>query len=41
MLLNGKEAKKYIDKGQLVPDDLTVRIVAGRIDEPDCRMGYP
>ncbi len=27
----GKEAKQYMDKGQLVPDELTVRILLDRV----------
>ena len=36
----GKEAKQYMDKGQLVPDDLTVRILLDRVSKPDCEKGY-
>ncbi len=36
----GKLAKEYIDKGQLVPDDITIRIVKRRLDEDDCRRGF-
>ncbi|MDV3429264.1 MAG: adenylate kinase [Bacillota bacterium] len=36
----GIEAKGYIDKGLLVPDELTVRIVEDRLKEDDCKMGY-
>lgn len=36
----GIEAKKYIDKGQLVPDELTVDIVQHRLREADCADGY-
>ncbi len=36
----GKEAKKYMDEGQLVPDELTVRILLDRVADPDCRNGY-
>jgi adenylate kinase len=35
----GQSAKVYIDKGQLVPDDLTVAMVLDRITEPDCAQG--
>jgi adenylate kinase len=35
----GLEAKKYMDAGALVPDDLVVRLVAGRLAEPDARNG--
>lgn len=36
----GIEAKSYIDKGQLVPDEVTVRIVKERIEKDDCKNGY-
>lgn len=36
----GIEAKKYIDKGQLVPDELTIDIVQHRLREADCADGY-
>ena len=36
----GVIAKSYIDKGQLVPDEVTVEIVKQRLLEPDCEMGY-
>ncbi len=36
----GIEAKGYIDKGQLVPDSLTVKIVADRIAMEDCKNGF-
>jgi len=36
----GIEAKGYIDKGLLVPDELTVRIVEDRLRSDDCKMGY-
>jgi adenylate kinase len=36
----GLEAKKYMDAGQLVPDELTVGIVRERLMEPDCRKGF-
>ncbi len=36
----GKEAKKYMDQGQLVPDELTVRILLDRVSEEDCKDGY-
>ena len=36
----GKEAKGYIDAGNLVPDELTVRIVEDRLKEPDCENGF-
>lgn len=36
----GKKAKEYMDKGLLVPDELTVEILLGRVSEPDCKEGY-
>ena len=36
----GKEAKEYMDKGQLVPDELTVRILLDRVSKDDCSKGY-
>ena len=33
-------AKSYIDKGQLVPDEVTCKIVEGRIEKEDCKNGY-
>lgn len=36
----GLIAKSYIDKGQLVPDDVTVKIVENRLKEHDCRNGF-
>lgn len=36
----GVEAKSYIDKGQLVPDEVTVRIVEDRLSQDDCKNGY-
>jgi len=36
----GNEAKKYIDKGLLVPDELVVDLVADRLSQEDCVKGY-
>ena len=36
----GVIAKSYIDKGQLVPDEVTVEIVKQRLMEADCENGY-
>ena len=35
----GKEAKKYMDQGQLVPDELTVKILLDRVANDDCANG--
>ena len=36
----GAEAKGYIDRGELVPDELIVAMVAERIKEADCENGF-
>lgn len=36
----GLLAKSYIDKGQLVPDEVTCKIVENRLAEDDCQKGY-
>ena len=36
----GMEAKKYMDQGQLVPDELTVKILLDRVAQDDCKNGY-
>ena len=36
----GKEAKAYMDRGDLVPDDLIMRIMEKRLAEKDCREGF-
>ncbi len=35
----GKLAKSYMDKGELVPDDVTIQMVMDRIARPDCARG--
>ena len=34
------EAKKYMDQGLLVPDELTVKILLDRVAKDDCQNGY-
>ena len=36
----GKKAKKYMDDGLLVPDELILGIVAQRVAQPDCQKGF-
>jgi adenylate kinase len=36
----GLLAKEYIDKGGLVPDEVTVRIVKDRLQNEDCKNGF-
>ncbi len=35
----GKLAKSYMDRGDLVPDDVTIRMVEDRLQKPDCARG--
>lgn len=37
---NGKIAKQYIDKGQLVPVELVAKIIKDRLAQKDCEEGY-
>ena len=36
----GKKAKSYMDKGELVPDELVVDLVKDRLNQDDCRNGF-
>jgi adenylate kinase len=36
----GLQAKEYVDRGEYVPDDITTRMVLGRLDQPDAREGF-
>jgi len=36
----GLEAKKFMDSGGLVPDDVIIGLVKERIQEPDCEKGF-
>jgi adenylate kinase len=35
----GLLAKSYMDKGELAPDEITIRMILERIDKPDCASG--
>ena len=35
----GKLAKSYMDRGELVPDDVTIKMIRDRIGRPDCVLG--
>ncbi len=35
----GRQAKAYVDRGELVPDELTVRMLLERVAQPDCAGG--
>jgi adenylate kinase len=36
----GKQAKRVMDAGKLVPDDLVIQMISERIDQPDCNGGF-
>jgi adenylate kinase len=36
----GNKAKEYMDKGELVPDEVLIGIIKNRLIEPDCENGY-
>ena len=36
----GIEAKKYMDRGSLVPDEIVIELVKHRVKEPECASGY-
>jgi adenylate kinase len=36
----GLKAKAYMDKGELVPDDVTIGIVRERLQKDDCKNGF-
>lgn len=36
----GLKAKEYMDKGELVPDDVTIGIVKERLKQEDCKNGF-
>lgn len=36
----GKQAKSYIDAGQLVPDDVIIGLIKDRLSQDDCKAGY-
>ncbi|WP_297056168.1 adenylate kinase [Thermosulfurimonas sp.] len=36
----GKKAKEYMDKGQLVPDEIVLGMVEERLKQPDCEKGF-
>ena len=38
--LLGREAKEYMDRGDLVPDDLIGRVIVERVDSADARDGF-
>ena len=36
----GKEAKSYMDRGELVPDSVTIGLVKERLSQDDCKVGF-
>lgn len=36
----GLEAKSYMDKGELVPDEVLIKIIKDRLSQPDCASGF-
>mgnify|MGYP000055984763 CR=1 FL=1 len=36
----GAKAKAYIDKGDLVPDEITIPMILDRLKQPDCKNGW-
>jgi adenylate kinase len=36
----GRVAQAYMDRGDLVPDEVVIAMVLGRLSEPDCRGGF-
>ena len=36
----GKKAKGFIDRGELVPDDITIPMILARLQQDDCKKGW-
>lgn len=36
----GKKVLTYVQKGELVPDDITIEVFKDRISKPDCKKGF-
>lgn len=36
----GMKAKEYNDRGELVPDEIVIRMFKERIEQPDCKKGF-
>ena len=36
----GLEAKGFMDRGELVPDQVVIGLVRGRLESPDCQKGF-
>ena len=38
--LTGLKAKEYMDKGELVPDDIVINVIKERLGKDDCKNGF-
>lgn len=36
----GRLAKGYMERGELVPNEVTIKMILGRVERPDCEKGY-
>ena len=36
----GESVKAYMDRGVLVPDEVTIQLISERLNEPECKAGY-
>ena len=36
----GQKVEEYTKSGKLVPDEITIKIILNRLDEPDCKDGF-
>src|SRR3546814_369227 len=36
----GQQAKRVMEAGELMPDEIIIDMIAERIDQPDCRNGF-
>jgi len=36
----GKQAKDFMDKGELVPDSLMIDLIEERLEQPECKQGF-
>jgi len=36
----GRKIKQYSDKGELVPDEIIIQLLADRLKKPDCKRGF-
>lgn len=36
----GQKAKSIMEKGELVPDEVVIKIISDRIEQPDCQNGF-